>query len=260
MNIAVLLTNSIRINHDIIKNLEFFLSDLNREKINVDFFCTTWHENDIDFKYIKEMFDFKILDIESQNDYSNSFILKYDEYKNFCDHYVNEDILYKLYSEPNFKRGGGINSLYTVYKINRGFNLIKNYSFKNKIKYDLIFRTRWDLEFLNKITENHLIEAKNKNGFFGRNMTVQIDPNLNFFYYTNNWICDDYFYANFETFEKITNLYNHYYEYSKKYNTWITHIWFREYLNDNSILFNKSSIIGRLRRPEGVFTMTAFYY
>lgn len=259
MNVAILLTNSVRINHDVRENIKDFLSDLDNT-INVDFFCTTWFNNELNFNDINNLFDFKILDIECQNDYSNSFILNYDNYKNFCNSYTNENPLYKLYSEPNFQAGGGINSLYTVYKIYRGYKLIENYSKKNNIKYDVVIRTRFDLEFLSKISIDQLIEAKNNDSFFGRNMKKEMDLSRDFFFYTDNWICDDYFYANFETFKKIADLYFQYYEYSIKHNTWITHIWFKEYINDNNIKFTKSSIIGRLRRLGGVYNLTPFYY
>ena len=258
MNIAILLTNSIRLNHNIKENIDWFLSDLDLSVHTVDIFCSAWYTKDINLKEAENALDFKVFDLESQNEYTDSLMLNYENYNNFLNTYVNEDPLYNDYSKFNFTKGGGIHSLYAIYKINRGYNIIKSYSKKNNIKYDLILKTRFDFEFCQKLSESHLVECKNENAYFGKDSRAEYNLEHMMYTYTDGWIGEEYFYANDESFEKISNLYYSYYDLSLKHNTWITHVWFKKYLKEISLPFKKSSIFGRLRRPNGIWEMTIY--
>ena len=62
MNIAILLTNSIRLNHNIKENIDWFLSDLDLSVHTVDIFCSAWYTKDINLKEAENALDFKVFD------------------------------------------------------------------------------------------------------------------------------------------------------------------------------------------------------
>ena len=182
-------------------------------------------------------------------------------FNDFCKTYKNEDRLYINYSLPYYINSSPLTSMYQIYQINRGFNIIKNYSLVNNIKYDIIIRTRLDVEFLHTFTPDLYDKTiKSKNTFFGRNWISEKTDPLTFDYYANNWVDDLYFHANFESFEKISSIYDEYYNLSIKHNTWISHILLYQFLKHNNITFAKSPITTRMMRDGGRWNQTLFNF
>lgn len=259
--IAILFTGLPRLTFDVKSNIfNFFISKELKDKVDL-FFCT-WFDDTFNFKQLNDEFNFKVLDISTQSLYTNMHLIKnFSNFDEFCKNYKNEDPIYIKYSLPYFINYSPLNSLYQIYQINKGFNIIKNYSLVNNTKYDVIIRTRLDLEFLNVFTPELYDKTVNsKNTFFGRNWIYDGKSNLEFDIYANNWVDDLYFHANFESFEKISKIYDEYYDLSIKHNTWIIHVWLNEFLKGNSITFEKSPITSRVIKADNTWTMTIFNF
>jgi hypothetical protein len=259
--IAILITGLPRLTFDVKSNIfDFFISKELKDKVDL-FFCT-WFDDNCNFKKLQEEMDFKVLDVSTQSLYTNSYLIKdFNNFNNFCKTYKNEDPYYILYSLPYYINSSPLNSMYQIYQINRGFNIIKNYSLVNNIKYDIIIRTRIDVEFLHTFTPDLYDKTiKSKNTFFGRNWTCEKTDAIGFYNYANNWVDDLYFHANFESFEKISSIYDEYYDLSIKHNTWISHVLLYQFLKRNNMTFEKSPIKTLVRRDGGGWDMTLFNF
>ena len=259
--IAILITGLPRFTFDLKSNIfDFFISKELKDK--VDLFLCTWFDDSVDFKKLQEEMNFKVLDVSTQSLYTNSYLIKdFNNFNDFCKTYKNEDRLYINYSLPYYINSSPLTSMYQIYQINRGFNIIKNYSLVNNIKYDIIIRTRLDVEFLHVFTPDLYDKTiKSKNTFFGRNWISEKTDPLTFDYYANNWVDDLYFHANFESFEKISSIYDEYYNLSIKHNTWISHILLYQFLKHNNITFAKSPITTRMMRDGGRWNQTLFNF
>ena len=259
--IAILITGLPRLTFDVKSNIfDFFISKELKDKVDL-FFCT-WFDDNCNFKKLQEEMDFKVLDVSTQCLYTNSYLIKdFNNFNDFCKTYKNEDPYYILYSLPYYINSSPLTSMYQIYQINRGFNIIKNYSLVNNIKYDIIIRTRLDVEFLNTFTLDLYDKTiKSKNTFFGRNWTCEKPDAIKFYNYANNWVDDLYFHANFESFEKISSIYDEYYDLSIKHNTWISHILLYQFLKRNNMTFEKSPIKTLVRRDGGGWDMTLFNF
>ena len=259
--IAILITGLPRFTFDLKSNIfDFFISKELKDK--VDLFLCTWFDDSVDFKKLQEEMNFKVLDVSTQSLYTNSYLIKdFNNFNDFCKTYKNEDRLYINYSLPYYINSSPLTSMYQIYQINRGFNIIKNYSLVNNIKYDIIIRTRLDVEFLHTFTPDLYDKTiKSKNTFFGRNWISEKTDPLTFEYYANNWVDDLYFHANFESFEKISSIYDEYYNLSIKHNTWIIHILLYQFLKHNNITFEKSPITTRVMRDGGRWNQTLFNF
>jgi len=259
--IAILLVGLPRWTHDIKSNLfNFFIPQNLKDK--TDLFFYTWFDYDFDYRKLNEYLNFKVLDISTQCLYTNNFISNFNNFEEFCKSYKNESNEYKMFSQDAFSKKQYLGSVYQVYLINRGFNIIKNYALINNIKYDVIIKSRLDLEFLHTFTDEIYEKTiKNNNTFFGRkHLHVNIPDSDIFSIYTNNWIDDVYFYSNYDTFEKISKIYDQYYDIVKNCNTWILHIWLNEFLKRNNINFEKSPIATRIFRPNNVWIQNHFNF
>lgn len=257
--IAILIIGLPRWTYDVKSNLfNFFIPSHLKDKTDL-FFCT-WFDYDFNYKKLNEYLNFKVLDISTQCLYTNNFINNFNEFKEFCKFYKNESYEYKLFSEDAFNKNAHINGVYQLYLINRGFNIIKNYALINNIRYDVVIKSRLDLEFLHTFTDEiYENTIKSNNTFFGRkHLHVNIPDSNIFSKYTNNWVDDVYFYSKFDTFEKISKIYDQYYDIATNHNTWITHIWFDEFLKQNNINFEKSPITTQIIRPDNTWFRNHF--
>jgi hypothetical protein len=99
-----------------------------------DIFVSTWDLPERDKTDLISLYNPKILDIEVFNENTKYLIHNHFNYQKALD------------IEPKF---GTRNSLYMWYKVNKGLNLIKEYSLFNNIKYDYVVRLRTDFFFTN---------------------------------------------------------------------------------------------------------------
>lgn len=250
MNIAVLFTGQIRLNHDISENIKSLFSELNN--INVDFFASTWYESNIDYKSVENLFNFKIFDVENYNQYTTQFIKDYDKFSEFCINYKNECVNYNSISEHDRVNGVWKNIPMIFYKLNRGIKLIEKYQELNNIKYDLIIRIRWDAIFTNKLTKDHIedIVYNNKLAVYIHSISEYskvyskmhnvwselYNPlNLEYHEYIDGWVDETVYYGNPSVMKLLSNIYEDYFEICKNKNCWIVHIILKEYLKKVNI-------------------------
>jgi hypothetical protein len=250
MNIAVLFTGQIRINHDVVENIKFLFSELN--DVNVDFFCSTWHESNIDYKSIETLFNFKIFDVETYNQYTTQFVENYDKFSEFCIIYKNNDPDYISRSEHDWMNGVWKNVPIVFYKFNRSIKLIEKYQELNNIKYDLIVRVRWDIIFDNKLSLEHINEVvyNNKLAVYTHSISEYTNvyekmnivwpelyntENLGYHKYVDGWVDETVYYGNPFVMKLFSNIYEEYFEICKNRNCWIVHVILKEYLRKINI-------------------------
>jgi hypothetical protein len=112
-----------------------------------DVFVSTWDLPEQDKTDLISVYNPKVLDIEQFNENTKYLIHNHSDYQKSLD----REIKY-----------GSRNSLYMWYKINRGLNLIKEYSLFNNVEYDLIIRFRTDFFFTNRLDFDSINQALNK--------------------------------------------------------------------------------------------------
>jgi hypothetical protein len=149
MKIAVLITGKLDYFRETYNNINdrllSFLGDY-------DVFISTWDLSEQDKTDLISLYNPKILDIELFNQNTKYIIHNHSDYQKSLD------------IEPKY---GSRNSLYMWYKINRGLNLIKEYSSFNNTEYDLIIRFRTDFFFTNRLDLDSINKALNKNIIMG---------------------------------------------------------------------------------------------
>lgn len=255
MNIAILITGKLRRFHNFKKNINFLFEDCNNS--NIDYFCTTNFENDVDFNSLQNEFNFKILDIESYNDSTVQFIKDADNFINFVENYKNDDLNYIRFAEQSRKDKSWYHMPCVLYKLNRGMKLIEYYQNKNNKKYDLIIRVRWDTFFVQKFEPHHLIEFKNSNSLyvykhdFKKYLSFNDYNESNIYYYKfiDDWVDEMLFYGNFDVMNRFKEIYNFYFDIAKENNVWITHKILKIFLDKNNIqTLNPTVKIGIMRK------------
>ena len=108
-----------------------------------DVFISTWDLSEQDKTDLILLYNPKILDTEVFNENAKYLIHNHFNYQKALD------------IEPKY---GTRNSLYMWYKVNKGLNLIKEYSLFNDVKYDYIVRLRTDFFFTNYFDPTFLNE------------------------------------------------------------------------------------------------------
>ena len=129
MKIAVLITGKLDYFKGTYNNINDRLLSLLGD---YDVFVSTWDLPEQDKTDLISLYNPKVLDIETFNENTKYLIHNHSAYQKALD------------IEPKY---GTRNSLYMWYKINRGLNLIKEYSSFNNTEYDLIIRFRTDFFF-----------------------------------------------------------------------------------------------------------------
>jgi len=126
-----------------------------------------------------------------------------------------------------------------LYSINKTFTLLEDYSIKNDLKYDIIFKFRFDTEInefnlplsvVNDIIDYNIIFTPNNIGSDHSHMDNGTScwacdnmyysfklKNVHIFEHTNV-ICDLFAYGNQESMKKYCSLYNHYDELNIEFN------------------------------------------
>jgi len=255
MNIAILITGKLRRFHDLKQNINFLFEDI--ENVNLDYFCTTNFELDVDFKSLQDEFDFKILDVESYDENTIQFIKDANNFINFVENYKNEDPDYICFAEQSRKENVWYHMPVTFHKLNRGIRLIENYQIKNNKKYDIIIRIRWDTFFKNKFKKDHLLECKDSNFLYVYKHSFEkylksIEYNestVSYQKFVDDWIDEMLFYGNYKTMNIFKEIYNCYFDIAIKNNVWITHKILKIYLDIVNIQsLNPDVKIGIMRK------------
>ena len=149
MKIAVLITGKLDYFKETYNNINDRLLSLLGD---YDVFVSTWDLPEQDKTDLISLYNPKVLDIETFNENTKYLIHNHSAYQKALD------------IEPKY---GTRNSLYMWYKINRGLNLIKEYSLFDNTKYDLIIRLRTDFFFTNRLDLDSINKALDKTIIIG---------------------------------------------------------------------------------------------
>jgi len=261
MNIAILLTGQIRTYHDTLNNLRFLTENLKNH--NIYFFCTTNFDENIDFNRLKSDFNFKIMDVESYNEHTLQFINDAQNFINFCESYKNDDPKYQQYGESSRNDRTWYHLPIILQKFYKGMYLIDSFQIKNKINFDLVIRTRWDVLFKTNFSEKNITDSSRSDDLFvyqqsydkfvnstvGRDNPHQIDYHK----YVDGWVDELFFYGKFNTMKKFSRVYFDYYNLAKKYNIWTTHEIFNKYVIENNIKLSTPAVKIALTRESYVW-------
>jgi hypothetical protein len=187
-----------------------------------DVFVSTWDLSEQDKTDLISLYNPKILDTEVFNENTKYLIHNHFNYQKALD------------IEPKF---GTRNSLYMWYKVNKGLNLIKEYSLFNNIKYDYVVRLRTDFFFTNHFDSTFL--SKN----------IVIGPHLDHHSWRDGTphASDNFFITPISQLDNLAQLYS---KYSNLWNSgdYISpeHLYY-SYLKNLNINFNKSNLkFGRI--------------
>lgn len=261
MNIAVLFTGQVRLNHSFKENIDFFLSDAN---YNFDFFCSTWFEENINYSNLQNLFNFKVFDVETYNSYTSFLIKDYENFHKFCLNYKSEDLQYKNYSHPGWIDASWKHSPTVFYKLYKGYNIINQYSLKNNKKYDLILRLRFDCFLRDKISNQELFESITDNCLH----VFQHDYNIystkfgenEYFKYQNGWIDDTIFFGSMSVFESFSKIYYEYYNICEKENVWIIHLILKKYIETQKIKVKTPKFKIAISRPDTMINIFDYLF
>lgn len=265
MKLAFLLTGHIRENcitiDSLKENIDYALTEFGKDE--VDFFATTWYSDSTDYQALRQKFDIKILDIETENEYASLLREWTKEYQYFLMNYTNDDPGYLAYSDPHFQNhirpDLSLGSINVVYKPFRGIRLINEYGLKNGIQYDAIIRSRWDAKILEPISREHMEEVRDFDNFYANSVSY-VDDN-DWARYQIGWVDDSFYYANPKTMTGVIGgLWRSLPQIWKNHNTWIPHIWIKEYIRENGIPHYDTETKIMLMRPNGVWNVLRFYF
>lgn len=244
MNIAILLTGQIRQYFDVKRNIHNLVSDLS-DKCNIDLFCTTNFEPNIDFNKLQQDFNFKILDIETYDEYTSQFIKNHDEFINFCNLYKNDNPWYLRFSNRDWENKVWKNIPVIFHKLHRGMKLIQRYSEINSIHYDIVIRLRWDILLENKFSYEDMLEVYNTKNLYVYQQNYkkykeileerESAANTDYHKYVDGWVDETIFYGCYKTMSEYSNIYLEYIDIVRKYNTWISHEIFKYYSEQKNI-------------------------
>lgn len=181
-----------------------------------DVFISTWDLSEQDKTDLISLYNPKILDTEVFNENTKYLIHNHFNYQKALD------------IEPKY---GTRNSLYMWYKVNKGLNLIKEYSLFNDVKYDYVVRLRTDFFFTNYFDPTFL------------NEDIIIGPHLDHFSHLGAPHASDNFFIT--PISQLDNLAQLYFKYSDLWDSgnYISpeHLYY-DYLKDLNISFNKSNL------------------
>ena len=217
MKIAVLITGKLDYFKETYNNINdrllSFLGDY-------DVFISTWDLPEQDKTDLISLYNPKVLDIETFNENTKYLIHNHSAYQKALD------------IEPKY---GTRNSLYMWYKINRGLNLIKEYSLFDNTKYDLIIRLRTDFFFTNRLDLDSINKALDK--------TIIIGPHVDHMSHLGAPHASDNFFIIHKDY--IDNFSQFYFNYSDLWNVnkYISpeHLYY-EYLKNSNINFLQTNL------------------
>jgi len=181
-----------------------------------DVFVSTWDLPEQDKTDLISFYNPKILDTEVFNENTKYLIHNHFNYQKALD------------IEPKY---GTRNSLYMWYKVNKGLNLIKEYSLFNDVKYDYVVRLRTDFFFTNYFDPTFL------------NEDIIIGPHLDHLSPLGAPHASDNFFIT--PISQLDNLAQLYFKYSDFWDSgdYISpeHLYY-SYLKNSNINFNKSNL------------------
>jgi hypothetical protein len=249
MKIAILMSGRtdlfdrvVDLNHDNLINV------LNSAGHTVDMFGSFWEENTAEYCINAYIDYWKVVDIETLTPYTSGVI------KNFREH---QELIGKYQHSQDNKVS---NTLYWLYKLNRLFNIVKEYELQNNMQYDCYIRMRPDVGLHRPFDPDHLNCLTDNNIITHVDHVVHIDGKI--YGCGNGWIDDNFCIAKRNAFEVYCGVYDNILSLCNDCQNCISHIIFKRQFELNNIktLLPNSILVMPKRMPDGVFKYLYFEY
>lgn len=222
MNVAIIISGRIDLfEQSVQENHENIINPLIEAGHTVNIFMSIW--NHIDQELLLRSYQpyVKVFDTETFTEYTSGLISNMVEYED----------LTKTFGHTKENRVS--NTLYWLYKLNRAYNLTKEYERINNVNHDLYIRLRPDVTCLNPIDLNCLMTLDDNS------IIIHVDQitNRNGQWHGcgNGWIDDNFCIARKRSFEMFCNLYDNVIDLSKKTESGISHILLKKHFELNNI-------------------------
>lgn len=224
--IALLLSGHVRDNY-IFKSFIGFVG-----RYDVDVFIHTWDTIGTKGTEMNLNMKSELLNVENTiSQYPNLRKFKIENNKTYIDNIPKTDNIYFNFSSPE------VYLLSQLYSINQSFKLMEDYSMENNINYDLVIRSRFDLEFTEFNLSDNLVDDVNKHDLiFVPNSDSKhghLDNGTSCWacdkmYYTyglkdvhifehTNVICDVFSYGSFNSMKEYCSVYDNFYKLNESF-------------------------------------------
>lgn len=222
MNIAILLSGRTDMfEYAVHDNFTKLIQPLIDEGHNVHLHGSFWDTDDTKRCIEKYNKYWKTIDVELFTEYSCGFIKDFNEFKQCTQIY---DVEYSHAVQ---------NTLYFLYKLNRGYKIIKQYELKNEFKYDYYVRLRPD------VCLDSQIDIDTIKTLDDHSIMLYVDRvyllNNEYVGYREGWVDDNFCIATNKPFELFCSMYERSVELSHKYQATVSHILLQKLFIENKI-------------------------
>lgn len=209
MNIAIIISGRINLFQDAVeKNYKNIIDPLIEAGHSVNMFVSIWEHAD-QSEFINSYKSYiKAIDIETYSEYTSAFIDNFYEFKKLIKEYKETD---------NF-----VNTLFWLYKLNRGYKLLKEYERVNDIRHDVFIRIRPDACCSKPIDLNQISKLDNSSIIL--HVDKVIDVNGTLYGCGNDWVDDNFCIAKRTPFETYCKIYDNIIELSIEAKSCVSHI------------------------------------
>jgi hypothetical protein len=204
------------------RNVSNLIDPLKNAGYEVNLFGSFWDDDDSRNFVESYKSEFKTFETETLTQYTGGVIKNFNEYNNLIKVFnVNEEhILIN-------------NTMYWLYKLNRSYNLVKQYERINGITHDYYIRIRPDVTLLTKFDVESLEQLTDNSVMLHVDNIVEIDGV--FHGYRQGWIDDNFCVAKKSVFELYCGIYENLVELVNKYQTGIIHVIFKHLFEEQNI-------------------------
>ena len=209
MNIAIIISGRINLCQSVVeKNYETIINPLIEAGHNINIFVSIWDHEDSPKFIISYKKYIKAIDIETYSEYTPAFIDKFYEFKKLIEEYRETDKL--------------VNTLFWLYKLNRGYKLLQEYERVNNIKHDVFIRIRPDAWCDKPIDLDQISKLDNFSIILHVDQILHINNKL--YGCGTGWVDDNFCIAKRIPFDVYCKIYDNIMELSTECKSCVSHI------------------------------------
>lgn len=228
------------------ENLKNLIEPLSNSGYDVHLYGSFWSEHST-YSFIKEYESWwKLYDIESLTDYTGGVIKDFNEYNKLVKQY-----------NPNEEQVL-INTMYWLYKLDRTYQLVKQYELVNNFTYDYYIRMRPDVNLENPINVESLKELTDTSIITHVDRIVHKNDMV--YGYREGWIDDNYCIAKKPIFEMYCGVYRNLITLVEKYQNCIIHVILQRLFEEHKVttLQPSTPIVMHKNRGDHVLDIVLF--
>lgn len=249
MNVAILMSGRTELfDHLVDVNINNLIKPLIDHGCTVNLFGSFWNDDDTPKCVETYKHYWKCVDIESFTPYVGGVI------KNFN---VHQDIIVKYQHTADNRVA---NTLYWLYKLNRTYNIVKQYEYVNNMKHDYYIRIRPDVGLSKTFDVNQFNQLTDDNIITHVDRIVHTHGKI--FGCGDGWVDDNFCVAKQTPFEIYCGVYDDIVSLCESSQNCISHLLFKrqfELKNIKTIQPNSPIIMVR-KNPDGVSIYHYFVY